>query len=319
MSLDKYSKFHAHLASRVVGQADAIAIIAKAILAGEMGHTPKGAPKGFLLILGPTGTGKTKAVLEASKYLYGTDQIARLNMAEFGSEDGLNNLLPTLANGLDTLQKAGGRFLLLDEIEKAHPRASDIFLGMEAALISDPASGRKYDLSELTIFVTSNVGARDLSELDDGVPFATVKRVVQDAASTQFRPEVFARFTHVVIYRKLTREAQVKICRQMLDEEVEFQEKQLLDYYQQPVKLNIGEGVFRRLISEGYSRDLGVRPMRNVIGLRVRNAITEARLKYVLRKGTARATFELQGDEVVLVSNQLKQVPGRLPTIIDLT
>jgi ATP-dependent Clp protease ATP-binding subunit ClpA len=251
------------------------------------------------LVLGPTGTGKTKAVLEMSQYLFGTAQVARVNMAEFGSPDALNDFLPTLCGEIDKLLAANGRFLLLDEIEKGHPKASDLFLGMEAAMISNPKTGKRYDLSELFVFVTSNVGASDLSEIDESVPFTALKRVVEDAAKAQFRPEVFARFTHVVIYRKLARDAQLAICRQMLDEELAFQAKTLGAMFGHGVSILIGDGVFRRLVSEGYHRTLGARPMRNVVSARVREALTSGRIERTVRQGAPRIRLTLEGDKII--------------------
>lgn len=288
----------AFLAQRVLGQLDAVAILCKAVRAGEMGHCPKGMPKTFALVLGPTGMGKTKAVLEMSKYLYGTGQIARVNMAEFGSPDSLNDFLPNLCAELDKLLAAKGRFLLLDEIEKGHPKASDLFLGMEAAMIANPKTGKKYDLSEIHIFVTSNVGSGDLGEIDESVPFTVIKRVVEEAAKTQFRPEVFARFTYVVIYRKLARQAQLAICRQMLDEEVAFQAKILTEIFGHPVVIEVGDGVFRRLVSEGYHRTLGMRPMRNVVSSRVREALTSGRIAGGVRAGRPKVRLIVNGDSV---------------------
>ena len=288
----------AFLGGRVIGQEDAVATLSKAVRAGEMGHCPTGMPKTFALVLGPTGTGKTKAVLEMSKYLYGTNQVARVNMAEFGSPDALNDFLPNLCGQLDKLIAAKGRFLLLDEIEKGHPKASDLFLGMEAAMIANPKTGQKYDLSDLHIFVTSNVGSSDLGEIDESVPFTAIKRVVEEAAKAQFRPEVFARFTHVVIYRKLARQAQLSICRQMLEEEVEFQARALSGIFGHKVVIEIGDGVFRRLVSEGYHRTLGARPMRNVVSSRVREALTSGRIMGGVRVGRPKVRIILDGDRL---------------------
>src|SRR5277367_3303605 len=87
----------AHLKAAILGQDEAVSGLCDALLAGEMGHTPRGRPRSLVLVLGPTGTGKTQSVTEASRHLYGTDAIARVNAAEFSSEERVPLLLGTAA------------------------------------------------------------------------------------------------------------------------------------------------------------------------------------------------------------------------------
>src|ERR1700679_3174897 len=82
-----------HLQQTIIGQEEAVRDLSDALLAGELGHTPRGRPRSLILFLGPTGTGKTKAVTEASIHLHGTGRIARINCAEFSSEERVPLLL----------------------------------------------------------------------------------------------------------------------------------------------------------------------------------------------------------------------------------
>ena len=280
----------AHLRGRIVGQDEAMAALADALLAGEMGHTPAGRPRSLILILGPTGTGKTKAVLEASRHLFGTDAIARVNVGEFASADRVPLLLGTaagergiLGGKLSRLRDAGGRILLLDEIEKAHRTVSDLFLGMEAAEIT-LANGESVDLSDFHIVATSNLGSADAIEME-GVARASIRRHLEQEASSHFRPEVFARFTAVVACHPLTREAQLEICRQILEEETSLQSAVLSRRFRHAHCVLVGPGARRRLVSEGYHRRLGARPMRNTIERRVRGALVDSQLRGVLGPG----------------------------------
>jgi len=278
------------LRDAVLGQDDALTALSDALLAGEMGHTPPGRPRSLALLLGPTGTGKTQAVLAASRHLYGTAAVARINAAEFATEERLPLLLGTargerglLGEQIDRLRAAGGRILLLDEIEKAHPRLSDLLLGMEAAQLT-LASGETLDLSDLHILVTSNLGSADAMELE-GVARTSLRRHVEQEAAAHFRAEVFARFTAVIVFLRLARDVQLEICRRMLEAEAAFQSEALSRRFGHPHRLHLGPGVHRRLVSEGYHPTLGARPMRNVVERRVRGALVEARLRGALGPG----------------------------------
>lgn len=299
----RVGELHDHLVKRVIGQNQAVAVLAEALMAGEMGHTPRGRPKTFALLAGPTGTGKTKAVLEASRFLFGTEAVARVNCAEFATDARVPLLLGTegkrglLGATLDDLRASGGKILLLDEIEKANRMVSDLFLGMEAAEIT-LGNNEKVDLSDFHILNTSNVGSADLADLDEGVPWPTLKWVVETAAKEQFRPEVFARFTHLAIFNKHGNKAQLAICEQMLTEEVEFQRRTLAQQFGHEHTLGVGPGVYRRLVSEGFHPLLGMRPMRNVVEQRVRNAIVRARRNGVLVPGVSESWLVLEGNDV---------------------
>ena len=267
-----------------------MAALGDALLAGEMGHTPAGRPRSLILVLGPTGTGKTKAVLEASRHLYGTEAIARVNVGEFASAERVPLLLGSsagergiLGEKLVRLRDAGGRILLLDEIEKAHRNVSDLFLGMEAAEIT-LANGASVDLSEFHIIATSNLGSADALEME-GVARASVRRHLEQEASSHFRPEVFARFTAVIVCHPLTREAQLEICRQILEEEVALQSSVLSLRFRHPHRVHAGAGAYRRLVAEGYHRRLGARPMRNVVERRIRSALVDSQLRGALGPG----------------------------------
>lgn len=292
----------AHLQRVILGQEEALAGLSDALLAGEMGHTPAGRPRSLLLILGPTGTGKTRAVLAASGHLYGTEAVARLNAAEFSSPERLPLLLGAapgergiLGQQVDRLRKAGGRILLIDEIEKADPRVADYLLGIEEAAVT-LASGETLDLSDLHVIATSNVGSAGVTEME-GVARASVRRFVEQEAALRFRPEVLARFTAVLVFSHLSRELQVRICAQMLESEMAFQSSVLSSRFGHAHRVSADPEVPRRLVSEGWHRRLGARPMRNVVERRVRGALVESQLRGVLGPGVPESVLLVDGEE----------------------
>jgi len=299
----------------ILGQDEAVATFCDALLAGEMGHTPRGRPRSLLLILGPTGTGKTKAVTEASRHLYGTEAIARINAAEFSSEERVPLLLGTaegarglLGRQIERLRAAGGRILLLDEIEKANPRVSDYLLGIEEAAVT-LASGETLDLSDLHVIATSNIGSAGIVEMV-GVARSSVRRFVEQEAAAHFRPEVLARFTSVIVFGHLTREIQLEICRRMLEQEIEFQSGVLSRKFGHPHRIRAVTEVCRRLVSEGWHRRLGARPMRNVVERRIRGALVDAQLRGALGPGVRESVLLADGRDGI------RAALARLPVIL---
>jgi ATP-dependent Clp protease ATP-binding subunit ClpA len=281
-----------HLRDAVMGQEEAVGGLADALLAGELGHTPRGRPRSLLLLLGPTGTGKTKAVTAASAYLFGTECMTRVNAAEFSSAERVPLLLGTaggeaglLGERIAQMRAAGGHILLLDEIEKAHPSVADLLLGIEEAAIT-LANGETLDLSDLHIIATSNLGSAGVIEME-GVARASVRRFVEQEAAAHFRPEVLARFTSILVFGHLSREVQMRICRQMLEQEIAFQSGVLTRALGHSHTVRAGEDVCRRLVGEGWHRRLGARPMRNVVERRVRGALVESELRGALGPGIA--------------------------------
>jgi ATP-dependent Clp protease ATP-binding subunit ClpB len=289
-----------HLGSAVMGQDEAVRDLSDALLAGELGHTRPGRPRSLILILGPTGTGKTKAVAQAAAYLHGAGSLARVDCAEFSSEERVPLLLGTsagqrglLGDRIAALRSAGGRILLLDEIEKASPRVSDYLLGIEEAAVT-LASGETLDLSDVHVIATSNLGSAGVVEME-GVSRASVRRFVEQEAAAHFRPEVLARFTSVIVFGHLTREVQLRICGRMLEEEVEFQSAVLSRRFGHPHRVLCSPDVCRRLVSEGWHRRLGARPMRNVVERRVRGALVDSQLRGVLGPGVRESVLLADG------------------------
>lgn len=301
VSHERVAGLRSYLKTRVLGQEIAVDLFCDAIEPGIMGLTMPGKPRGIIMISGPSGTGKTMVVKEANQYLYGSDSLCRLDMANYTGEDAIHQLRGKdlndegdLGEGLRKLAEGGGRFILLDEIEKGHKKVSDLFLAMaEGRLVL--ASRRLVELSPYTIIVTSNLGAKELTEADESMPETTRKRVFRDAAKQHFKPEVLARFTETVMYKKLTPAVQVAVCRQKLDERLAFLESQVSAKIGNAHKIHIGEGVFGRLVSEGYDRELGARPMEGVIQKRAGNAVARALYEKRLCPGVTESVFSIQG------------------------
>jgi ATP-dependent Clp protease ATP-binding subunit ClpA len=259
------------LKARIVCQDDAIDIVTERLQHAELELTPSGRPKASFLFLGPTGVGKTKLVLEFSHALLGPNKVVRLDMSEYQTQDRLALLLGTsnaepgrIAEGYDACGGTGT--LLFDEIEKAHPRVLDILLQiLEPARLTTGAN-RVLDFSGWYVAMTSNIGAARIMAMRRSI-YETMRRLVQQDAQRELRPEIFARITEVVVLNRLGYDAQTQIARSVVEGE-------LAEHQARGHTLAVDRGVTEMVINRGYSERLGARPMRDAAERMVRNALT---------------------------------------------
>jgi ATP-dependent Clp protease ATP-binding subunit ClpA len=260
------------LRGRIVAQNDAVRIVVERLQHGELRLTTAGRPKASFLFLGPTGVGKTELCLRFTEDLIGANRVVRLDMSEYQTQDRLALLLGTssskpgrIAEGYDACDGVGT--LLLDEIEKAHPRVLDILLQLLEPARLTTGGNRILDFSAWYIVLTSNIGAPRIMAMRKSI-YETMRRLVQQDAQRELRPEIFARIGEVVVFNKLDYDAQCRIAGAMVTAE-------LSHHRQQGHVLEAGAGVVEVVIKHGYHDRLGARPMRDAVERLVRNALSE--------------------------------------------
>ena len=267
-------QLEAFLLDRIIGQEEPVKVIADAVLRAELGLRKPGRPQSGMLLLGPTGVGKTEVTLALAEALYkDVSRVKRFDMAEFQRQESLNWLLGSskaeqgiLGDAIDELNEKGGGVLLFDEIEKAHQSLTSIFLSaLDAGRIS-MSNGQTKDLSQCYIFFTSNLGAKNAAQMQT-TNYITVRRCVERAARNYFSPELFARFDEIVVFKRLDYNAQIAICKKMLEGELRHLKKML------GKSLKVDDNVFNFLVQKGYTRDLGARIMRSTIERELGNAL----------------------------------------------
>lgn len=204
-----------YLQSQIIGQDEVLMPFANVIQYGYCRLNTPGRPRGTLLLLGPTGTGKTESVRAAVEYLYGTEaNFLRLDMSEFSrqaGEEALTNLIGR-PGGKDCgrlgafLKTYNEGFILYDEIEKAHPQIFTILLQQLDAARITLSDNRTYDLSNFFLIATSNIGAMVFSN----IKHLSEKRLAQSLEiqlKERFSPEFVARwgqFGHeILMFRPL--------------------------------------------------------------------------------------------------------------------
>jgi ATP-dependent Clp protease ATP-binding subunit ClpB len=284
------------LKERVVCQDEAIDSVVERLRHAELGLTQPGRPKASFLLLGPTGVGKTKLVLEFTRELLGEEKLVRLDMSEFQTQDRLALLLGSsaaepgrIAEGYDACGGVGT--LLFDEIEKAHPRVLDILLQiLEPARLTTGAN-RVLDFSGWYVALTSNIGAARIMAMRRSI-YETMRRLVRQDAQRELRPEIFARITEAVVLNRLDYDAQTRIAAQVVTGEIGA-------HAAGGHAMTASRGVIEAVINRGYSDRLGARPMRDAAERMVRTALAEDLLKG--GSGTGRLQADASGTKLELL------------------
>jgi ATP-dependent Clp protease ATP-binding subunit ClpA len=258
---EKRCALESYLKERIRGQDHIIPRIVSVLNRGELGLSPTGRPKGSFLLLGPTGVGKTQTVLAFTEYLFGPGKLFRFDMSEFQHPDQIKNLIGDETGYPGRLGQVLGEnssgTLLFDEMEKAHRRILDIFLQMLDAGRVTTGRGVAHNLSGFYVAMTSNIGGGDIMRMN-GLPIASVERVILDILHDELRPELIARFQEKIVFQKLCPKAQRQIAQDMLDLEI----KRLARLGH---NITLTPEMIEFVVRHGVDRHHGVRPLRNMV------------------------------------------------------
>ncbi len=256
------------LASRVIGQDEAVRTVAEAIKTARAGLGDPNRPVGVFLFLGPSGVGKTELARALAHFLFGSDDaMLRLDMSEFHDAHTVARLIGAPPGYKDTqrggqltdgLRRRPYSVVLLDEVEKAAPEVFDIFLQVfDEGRLSD-AHGRHVDARHAVFIMTSNIGTEETGK---PLGFATSPGALPDFKSHLsefFRPEFLNRVDEIITFRALTPDAMSRIL-----------DLQLRDLHArleaQNLKLVLTNEARDLILRQGYNPAQGARPLRRAI------------------------------------------------------
>ncbi len=283
------------LHTRIIGQDEAINIVAKAVRRARAGLKDPRHPIGNFIFLGPTGVGKTELVRALAEFMFGNDDtLIRLDMSEFMEKHTVARLIgaPPGYVGYDeggqlteAVRRKSYCVILLDEIEKAHPDVFNILLQIfDDGHLTD-AKGRRVDFRNSIIVMTSNVGA-ELVRKGSVLGFSTraddvktqeesherMKEKLLGELKKAFRPEFLNRIDGVVVFHSLTK----KHIRKIVDLMLASVTQQLAE---REIKLEVTDAAKDFLGEKGYDEIFGARPLRRVIQDRVEDKLSEAVLR----------------------------------------
>jgi ATP-dependent Clp protease ATP-binding subunit ClpB len=272
----KLERMEEELHKRIVDQDEAIRAIANAIRRARAGISEEKRPLGSFLFLGPTGVGKTETARALAEFLFNDENaMIRLDMSEYMEEHSVAKMIGSppgyvgYEEGGQLTEKIRRRpysVVLLDEVEKAHPRVFNILLQiLEDGRLTD-ARGRVASFKNAIIIMTSNVGS-DIIAKEAPLGFAaseesakkeSLKEKVMSALKESFRPEFLNRIDEIIIFNYLGKEEIKKI----VDLELKKVSNRLL---QKGIKVEFSEKAKEFLAEKGFDPNLGARPLKRVI------------------------------------------------------
>ena len=283
------------LHERVIGQNEAVEAVAKAIRRGRVGLKDPKRPIGSFLFLGPTGVGKTELSKALSEILFDNENsMIRLDMSEYMEAHSVSKLIgsPPGYIGYDgggqlteKIRRKPYSVVLFDEIEKAHPDVMNILLQiLEDGHLTD-SQGREVDFKNTVIIMTSNLGARHITDkkslgfgnTENDKEYEELKKEVIKELKHELRPEFINRIDEIIVFHKLNKQDIENIAQIMLKQvEARLQKQKYI--------VEIDDEVVKTIIEQGFDSNFGARPLRRTIQNLVEDRISEEILAGNLKK-----------------------------------
>ena len=311
---EKLLKMEDQLEARVVGQEQAVRALANAVRRARAGLNDEKQPLGSFLFLGPTGVGKTELTKAVAEFLFDDDTaMLRVDMSEYMEKHSVSRLIgaPPGYVGYDeggvlteAVRRRPYQVVLFDEVEKAHPDVFNLLLQVLDDGILTDGHGRVVDFKQTIIVLTSNLGARALSDPAAIRNIEVAKENVLDAVRAHFKPEFLNRLDEIIIFNRLAKEHMSRI--------VDIQLNILQDRISSlNLKIDLGAGARDWIADKGYDPVYGARPLKRVIQTNIQNPIAELILAGKLSEGEVIKIAD--GPDGLLIGNYASVKPDAMP------
>ncbi len=267
------------LHDRVVGQDEAVALVADAVLRARAGIKDPRRPIGSFIFLGPTGVGKTELAKALSQALFDSEEnLVRIDMSEYMERHAVSRLIGAPPGYVgyeeggqltEAVRRHPYSVVLFDEIEKAHQEVFNVLLQiLDDGRVTD-SQGRTVDFKNTVLIMTSNLGARHLVEgLEEGEIPEKSRRAVMEELRGRFRPEFLNRIDEVVLFKPLRREEMVRIVGLLARDLT----SRLAD---RGIDLDIDDGAAALLAAQGYDPVYGARPLKRLLVRRLETPLAK--------------------------------------------
>lgn len=285
---------------RIVGQNTAVTAVAKAIRRGRVGLKDPNRPTGSFIFLGPTGVGKTELCKTLAATLFGDENaMIRLDMSEYMEKHNTSRLVgsPPGYVGYDEggqltekIRRKPYSVVLFDEIEKAHPDVFNMLLQILDDGVLTDSQGRKVDFKNSIVIMTSNVGAKLISNTgaktlgfsaDDngGVMSQTaIREAVMGELKKCFRPEFLNRVDDIIVFEQLKKDDIKEIAKRLLS----TLSKRVAEM---GTELEFDESAIEKIADEGFDPVYGARPLKRAIQSQIEDKLSEEMLEGKIKAG----------------------------------
>ncbi len=286
------------LHARLIGQEEAVTAVSKAIRRGRVGLKDPKRPIGSFIFLGPTGVGKTELCKALAEAMFGSENaMIRLDMSEYMEKHTVSKLIGSppgyvgFEEGGQLTEKVRRNpysVVLFDEIEKAHPDVFNMLLQILDDGILTDSQGRNVNFKNTVIIMTSNIGARLITEKKTSLGFGgtddtekdekQIKELVTAELKKEFRPEFLNRLDDIIVFHKLSKEEILKIAENML----RGLSKRIYDL---GIEVEFDNSVAVQAAEVGFDPIYGARPLRRAIQSNVEDTLSEKLLEGEIKKG----------------------------------
>jgi ATP-dependent Clp protease ATP-binding subunit ClpC len=276
---NRYANMVEHLHKRIIGQAEAVLALSRAVKMARVGLKDPRKPIGSFLFLGPTGVGKTELAKALAEFMFGAEEaLITLDMSEYMEEASVNRLIGSPpgyvgheAGGqlTDAVKKRPYSVVLFDEVEKASVKVFDVLLQVmdEGRLTS--GQGEMVNFRECVLLMTSNIGGRYLA--DPNLSEAAAQAEAEVQVKEHFRPEFLNRLTDIIFFHPLSPDNLRQILDLLLAKEARLMENR--------IKLEVSAPARQWLLNQNDHPEWGARPLQRLIQQHLREPIADFLLK----------------------------------------
>ena len=305
---EKLLRMEEVIEKRVVGQDEAVRIVANAIRRSRAGLSDPKRPTGSFLFLGPTGVGKTELCKALAEFLFDTEEaLVRIDMSEFMEKHSVARLIGAPPGYVgyeeggyltEAIRRRPYSVILLDEVEKAHPDVFNVLLQvLDDGRLTD-GQGRTVDFRNTVIILTSNLGSQLIQEMAGEDNYSKMKTAVLEIVQQNFRPEFINRLDDIVVFHPLGADQ----IRAIVDIQLAYLRKRLAE---RDIELVLDDTARDHLGEAGYDPVYGARPLKRAIQQRIENPLAQRILKGEFGPGQ-RIRISVKGGELAFSATAAK-------------